>query len=112
MHVSSFYIRISGGMCRFIWGKISNNCKGKMPKLGTKLAVEKSLQMFTPSITKVHKNKLHNTVNYQHNKMDGTLTVHFPVCSPYFFSLTISLTLKFGKIGLNRVLTDGVREKI
>lgn len=53
MHVSSFYIRISGGMCRFIWGKISNNFKGKRPKLGTKLGVEKSLQMFTPSIEQI-----------------------------------------------------------
>lgn len=94
MHVSSFGIRILEGKCRFIWGKISNNCKGKGVNFGPKLAVEKSLQMFTHSITKVHENTLHNTVNYQHNKMHGTMAVHFTVCSPYFFSLTISLTLK------------------
>lgn len=35
----------------FIWGGISNSCKGEVPNFGPKLAVEKSLQLFTHSIT-------------------------------------------------------------
>lgn len=32
-------------------GGISNSCKGEVPNFGPKLAVEKSLQLFTHSIT-------------------------------------------------------------